>query len=269
MASVRTNSGVEFDNVSLTYSIKGNDRVEALKKVSLNVLDGQFLAIVGPSGCGKSSLLKLALGLHTKTAGAVRINGEEVKQPRRDVGVVFQTPVLLPWRTVLQNVLLPADVLDLPRSEAKRSAVELLALAGLKGFESKYPYELSGGMQQRVGIVRALVHDPGVLLMDEPFAALDALTRENMSIELQRIWMAHRKTILFVTHNISEAVLLADRVAVMSARPGKIIAELPNPAPRPRNVGFLSEAIASELAGQIRTELDRAHQTHLSELAPL
>lgn len=253
-------SSVEFHNVNLTYSVNGHSPIEALREVSLNVRDGEFVAIVGPSGCGKSSLLKLALGLQTRTAGAILIGGQSVRQPRPDVGVVFQTPVLLPWRTVLQNVMLPADVLNLPSKEAKRNALDLLVLAGLKGFEQKYPYELSGGMQQRVGIVRALVHDPGVLLMDEPFAALDALTRENMSIELQRIWMARRKTILFVTHNISEAALLADRVAVMSARPGTIIADLPNPAPRPRDIGFLSEAAAGELSGEIRAHLNRAHQ---------
>jgi NitT/TauT family transport system ATP-binding protein len=267
MSADRVKTGVEFHDVNLTYSVAGHSPVEALRKISLQIADAEFVAIVGPSGCGKSSLLKLALGLQAQTAGAIVIGGEEVKRPRRDVGVVFQSPVLLPWRTVLENVLLPADVLDLPRKEAVRNAVELLNLAGLAGFEAKYPYELSGGMQQRVGIVRALVHDPGVLLMDEPFAALDALTREAMSIELQRIWMARRKTILFVTHNISEAVLLADRVVVMSARPGTIIADLPNPAVRPRSIDFLSTPPASELSGQIRIHLNRAHELKISEAA--
>jgi NitT/TauT family transport system ATP-binding protein len=253
-------SSLEFQNVSLTYRAVGRTPVDAVQSVSLTINDGEFVAVVGPSGCGKSSLLKLALGLQTKSGGVIRINGQDVEKPRRDVGVVFQTPVLLPWRTVLQNVLLPADVQHLPREEATRNAVELLALAGLTGFEHKYPYELSGGMQQRVGIVRALVHDPRVLLMDEPFAALDALTREGMSIELQRIWMARRKTIVFVTHNISEAVLLADRVIVMSARPGRIIADLSNPAPRPRDLQFLSEPAAGELSRQIRAHLTRAYE---------
>jgi NitT/TauT family transport system ATP-binding protein len=266
MASDRLMSSVEFHDVSLTYQIEGRSPVDALNGVSFNIADGEFVAIVGPSGCGKSSLLKLALGLQAKTGGVIRIEGKDVEGPRRDVGAVFQTPVLLPWRTILQNVLLPADVLDLPRNEATRNAMDLLVLAGLKGFENKYPFELSGGMQQRAGIVRALVHDPRVLLMDEPFAALDALTRETMSIELQRIWMARRKTIAFVTHNISEAVLLADRIVVMSARPGCIIAELPNPAPRPRDVQFLSEPAASELSGAIRTHLNRAHELQSSEV---
>jgi NitT/TauT family transport system ATP-binding protein len=260
-------SSLEFQNVSLTYRTSGRIPVDAVRGISLIVADGEFVAVVGPSGCGKSSLLKLALGLQTKSDGVIRINGQDVEKPRRDVGVVFQTPVLLPWRTILQNVLLPADVLYLPRHEAMRNAMELLALAGLTGFEEKYPYELSGGMQQRVGIVRALVHDPRVLLMDEPFAALDALTREAMSIELQRIWMARRKTIIFVTHNISEAVLLADRVIVMSARPGRIIADLPNPALRPRDIQFLSEPSASELSRQIREHLTRAHELKVPEAA--
>jgi NitT/TauT family transport system ATP-binding protein len=261
-------SSVEFRDVNLTYSVNSHSPTEALRKVSLKVKDGEFVAIIGPSGCGKSSLLKLALGLQMRTAGAIRIGGQDVKRPRPDVGVVFQTPILLPWRTVLENVLLPADVMSLSRVDAKRSAMELLLLAGLKGCEEKYPYELSGGMQQRVGIVRALVHDPGVLLMDEPFAALDALTRETMSLELQRIWMARRKTILFVTHNISEAVLLADRVMVMSARPGRIIADLPNPASRPRAIEFLSDGAAGELSGKIRAHLNRAHEPQSPEFAP-
>ena len=253
-------SSLEFQNVSLTYRSAGRTPVDAVRGVSLKVNDGEFIAIVGPSGCGKSSLLKLALGLQTRSGGIIQIDGQDVEQPRRDVGVVFQNPVLLPWRTVLQNVLLPADVLHLPAEEALRSATDLLALAGLQGFERKYPYELSGGMQQRVGIVRALVHDPRVLLMDEPFAALDALTREAMSLELQRIWMARRKTIIFVTHNISEAVLLADRVIVMSARPGRIIADFPNPEPRPRGIHFLSEPAAAQLSGLIREHLTLAYE---------
>jgi NitT/TauT family transport system ATP-binding protein len=252
-------STLEFQNVSLTYRSAGRSPVDAVRAITLAVNDGEFVAVVGPSGCGKSSLLKLALGLQTRSGGIIRIDGKDMERPRRDVGVVFQSPVLLPWRTVLQNVLLPADILHLPREEAQRNARDLLALAGLQGFEQKYPYELSGGMQQRVGIVRALVHDPRVLLMDEPFAALDALTREAMSLELQRIWMARRKTIVFVTHNISEAVLLADRVVVMSARPGRIIADLANPAARPRDIQFLSEPSAAALSGQIREHLTRAH----------
>ncbi|MBN9050647.1 MAG: ABC transporter ATP-binding protein [Rhizobiales bacterium] len=259
-------ASLEFKDVNLTYQVDGRAPVNAVCGVSLSIGDGEFVAVVGPSGCGKSSLLKLALGLEMKTGGTIHIGGDEVEKPRRDVGVVFQSPVLLPWRTILQNVLLPADVLKLPKAEASRNAMDLLALAGLKGFEEAYPHELSGGMQQRAGIVRALVHDPRVLLMDEPFAALDALTRETMSIELQRIWMARRKTIVFVTHNISEAVLLADRIVVMSARPGRIISDLQNPEPRPRDIRFLSQPAASELSGKIRESLDRAYGIPAREL---
>lgn len=248
---------IEFSQVGLVYPAAGG-AVEAVREVSFNVADGEFVAIIGPSGCGKSSLLKLALGLEGTSAGAIRIAGREVVGPRPDVGVVFQSPVLLPWRTILQNVLLPADILGLERVAAEKTARELLELAGLGGFENKYPFELSGGMQQRAGIVRALLHDPRVLLMDEPFASLDALTRETMSLELQRIWMERRKTILFVTHNISEAVLLADRVVVMSARPGRIAAELVNSAPRPRTIEWLGDPQSAALGQTIRAHLDRA-----------
>jgi NitT/TauT family transport system ATP-binding protein len=260
-------AALEFENVSLTYRAAGRSPVDAVRAISLAVNDGEFVAVVGPSGCGKSSLLKLALGLQTRSDGVIRIDGKDVERPQPEVGVVFQSPVLLPWRTVLQNVLLPADILRLPRGQAMRNATDLLALAGLQGFEQKYPYELSGGMQQRVGIVRALVHDPRVLLMDEPFAALDALTREAMSLELQRIWMARRKTIVFVTHNISEAVLLADRVVVMSARPGRIIVDLANTAPRPRDIQFLSEPSAAALSGEIREHLTRAYAMQAPRIA--
>jgi NitT/TauT family transport system ATP-binding protein len=250
---------VEFSKVGLVYpSAEGT--VEAVREVSFSIADGEFVALIGPSGCGKSSLLKLALGLEGSSAGAIRISGHEVVGPRPDVGVVFQSPVLLPWRTVLANVLLPADILRLDRHAAEKTALELLDLAGLGAFANKYPFELSGGMQQRAGIVRALLHDPGVLLMDEPFAALDALTRETMSLELQRIWMERRKTILFVTHNISEAVLLADRVVIMSARPGRIAAELVNVAPRPRTIAQLGDPDSAALAQAIRAHLDRASE---------
>jgi NitT/TauT family transport system ATP-binding protein len=248
---------LEFDRVGLTYQA-GDGEVEAIRDVSLDVREGEFVAIIGPSGCGKSSLIKLALGLEETTRGTVRIAGCEVTGPRRDVGVVFQSATLLPWRSVFENIMLPADILGMNRAEAKKSAEGLLELAGLSGFGNKHPYELSGGMQQRVGIVRALLHDPQVLLMDEPFAALDALTRETMAIELQRIWMQRRKTILFVTHNISEAVLLADRIVVMSARPGRIAVVLDNNAPRPRGIDWLSDQRCGALEKKIREHLDRA-----------
>ncbi len=209
-------------DLGLTYA-SGAQRIEAIHSVSLAIAEGEFVTIVGPSGCGKSSFLKIVYGLLPPTVGTTTICGTPVNGPRRDVGMVFQSPVLLPWRTIIENVLLPADVLRLDRKALRVRALELLAMAGLAGFENAYPHHLSGGMQQRAGIVRALVHDPKLLLMDEPFAALDALTREQMSLELQRIWMTSRKTILFVTHSIPEAVLLSDRIVLMSARPGRIL----------------------------------------------
>jgi NitT/TauT family transport system ATP-binding protein len=253
-----TSAALAFAAVGLTYDAQDGE-VEAVHDVTFEVADGEFVALIGPSGCGKSSLIKLALGLEAPTGGDVTVSGRSVDGPRRDVGVVFQAPVLLPWRTVLDNVLLPADIQNLDRTTARDAARDLLKLADLERFAGKYPFELSGGMQQRVGIVRALLHDPRVLLMDEPFAALDALTRETLSLELQRIWMERRKTILFVTHNISEAVLLADRVLVMSARPGRVVADLANTAARPRTIAALSDPAAVALARDIRDALDRAH----------
>ena len=196
--------------------------VTALQDISFDIGLGEFVAVVGPSGCGKSTLLRILAGLIPTSSGTVWFGDRKLEGPRRDIGVVFQSPVLFPWRTVLGNVLLPADVQRLGREQMKRRALELLALVGLTGFEQRYPWELSGGMQQRVALVRALIHDPALLLMDEPFGALDAMTREQMNVELQRIWMERRKTVLFITHSTAEAVFLADRVMVMTPRPGRI-----------------------------------------------
>ncbi len=193
------------------------------------------MTIVGRSGCGKSTLLRILAGLIPASAGSVSIGGSAVASPRRDVGFVFQRPALLPWRTVLENVLLPVELAGGGRAEARARALELLELVGLAGFEGRQPWELSGGMQQRVAMCRSLVSDPAVLLMDEPFLALDALTREDLSLELQRIWSEHRKTIVFVTHSIQEAVVLSDRVIVLTPRPGRIAREIRIDAPRPRD----------------------------------
>src|SRR5438067_3775069 len=176
--------------------------VVALEEVGFTVREGEFVAIVGPSGCGKSTLLKILAGLLPATRGEVRLRSLPVTGPRRDIGVVFQSPVLFPWRTVLENVLLPVDVQRLDRAKHRARPLDLLALVGLSGFEERYPWELSGGMQQRVAITRSLMHDPALLLMDEPFGALDAMTRESLNLELQRIWLERRETILFVTHSI-------------------------------------------------------------------
>jgi NitT/TauT family transport system ATP-binding protein len=216
------------------------DSVLALDSIDFAVGDGEFVAVVGPSGCGKTTLLKILAGLMPPSGGAALLRGSAITGPRRDIGVVFQSPVLFPWRSVLDNVLLPADVQRLERDRHLRIAMDLLALVGLSGFEKRYPWELSGGMQQRVAIVRALIHDPALLLMDEPFGALDAMTREQMNLELQRIWLERRKTIVFITHSIPEAVFLADRVIVMTPRPGRIAEILAVDLARPRPLDVMN-----------------------------
>ena len=209
--------------------------MQALLEVSLAIERNEFVSIVGPSGCGKSTLLRLIAGLIGPSSGQVAIDGVAVEGPRRDIGVVFQAPTLLPWSNVLENVLFPLKILHRLASDSPARARDLLHLVGLSDFERKMPSELSGGMQQRTSICRALITDPDILLMDEPFGALDALTREEMSLELLRIWQEQPKTIFFVTHSVPEAVLLADRVCVMTARPGRIIEIIDVPLPRPRS----------------------------------
>jgi NitT/TauT family transport system ATP-binding protein len=220
-------------NLSKTYATR-DGAVAALERTTFGVGEGEFVAVVGPSGCGKSTLLKILAGILPSSSGEALLRGTLIAGPRRDIGVVFQSPVLFPWRTVLDNVLLPVDVQRLGRDRHHRVGVDLLNLVGLKGFERKYPWELSGGMQQRVAITRALVHDPAMLLMDEPFGALDAMTREHMNLELQR------KTVLFITHSIPEAVFLADRVLVMTARPGRLLDDVRVSLPRPRPLDVMS-----------------------------
>ncbi|MCW5772210.1 MAG: ABC transporter ATP-binding protein [Rhodospirillaceae bacterium] len=224
---------VEFDALEKVYPTRDGE-VHALDRISFKVAEGDFVSIVGPSGCGKSTLLKILLGVVPFTAGEVRIGGKAVKGPQRGAGMVFQTAALPPWRRIIDNVLLPIEVLGLSRRQYLPKARDLLAMVGLSAFERKFPNELSGGMQQRVSICRALIHDPDLLLMDEPFGALDALTREVLQAELLRIWAETRKTVLFVTHSIDEAVLLSNRVIVMTARPGRIARDIPIDLPRPR-----------------------------------
>ncbi len=214
-----------------------DEELLAVSDATFDVAFGELVTLVGPSGCGKSTLLKILAGLHDKDGGIVRIgNSAHTFDPSRDVGMVFQQPLLLKWRRILDNVLLPAEILGLPLTEARERARDLLALVGLNGFEDKYPYELSGGMQQRASIARALVHDPKLVLMDEPFGALDALTRERMNLELRRIWQESRKTILFVTHGISEAVFLGTQVIVLTARPARMAACIPIDLPHARGL---------------------------------
>ena len=241
--AARDPGGIRLDGVSLAYRGRRHADVVALRELSFDVQDKEFLSIVGPSGCGKSTLLRLIAGLLGPTSGRVEFEGVAVTGPRRDVGIVFQIPLLLDWRTSLENVLLPIEFLRLDVAQYRERARDLLALAGLKGFEDHYPRALSGGMQQRVGICRALIADPRVLVMDEPFGALDALTREELSFELLRIWEERKKTVVFVTHSIPEAVLLSNRVVVMTPRPGRVagIVDVPLPRPRATAMEFSSE----------------------------
>ncbi len=213
----------------------------AIQDVTFDVYRGEFITLVGPSGCGKTTLLKIISGLLTKTNGELTFTSEGDFDPRRQVGMVFQKPVLLKWRSIVDNVLLPVEILRMNPRPYYPKAMDLLNLVGLKGFEKSYPNELSGGMQQRASISRALIHDPQLLLMDEPFGALDALTREKMNLEILRIWQETKKTVLFVTHGIQEAVFLADRVIVLSARPARMTAAIEVNLPRPRTMEMKAE----------------------------
>lgn len=243
---------IDVKNVSKLYSTRTGEKVLALSDVSLTVNKGEFVSLVGPSGCGKTTLLKIIAGLINHTDGQVNISGKPVKASQGNTGMVFQAPTMLPWRTILENVMLPVEVKRLDKVSYRRRAMELLDLVGLTGFESKYPSELSGGMQQRAGICRALIHDPDVLLMDEPFGALDAMTREYMNVELLKIWKESGKTIVFVTHSIPEAVFLSDRIVVMSPRPGKIEEVIEDNLPRPRELNMMNSEQAGHYTGHIR-----------------
>ncbi len=242
---------IRLDRVAKTYQTNDGP-VESLLPISFDIGAGEFLAIVGPSGCGKSTLLKMVAGLLPASSGEITLHGKSVTGPPDDVGIVFQSPVLLAWRTVLRNVMLQIEMRRLPPAQYIGKARALLKLTGLADFEKKYPWQLSGGMQQRASICRALVHDPAVLLMDEPFGALDAMTREKMNLELQRIWYETQKTVLFITHSIPEAVFLADRVLVMTERPGAVAAIYDVPLPRPRSLAVMGDTRFVELTQVIR-----------------
>ena len=238
-------------DIAKTYQT-ADGPLHSLTSVSFAVREGEFLSIVGPSGCGKSTLLKILAGLLPASGGEARLNNRLVDGPQDGVGMVFQGPVLLAWRDVLSNVMLQVEIRGLEWDMYKRRAMTLLQTVGLAGFERKRSWELSGGMQQRVAICRALVHDPSLLLMDEPFGALDAMTREMMNLELQRIWMATQKTVLFVTHSIPEAVFLSDRVLVMTERPGRVDKIYDISLPRPRSLQNMGTPEFAELAQAIR-----------------
>jgi NitT/TauT family transport system ATP-binding protein len=239
---------IRLRGVGKSYETR-DGTVEACGGIDLDIRRSEFVAVVGPSGCGKTTILKMAAGLVPRSAGSITVGGKSVDRPLTDVGIVFQESILLDWRDVLSNVMLQLEIRGLARDESL--ARRLLELTGLAGFERKKPYELSGGMRQRVSICRALVHDPPLLLMDEPFGALDALTREQISMDIQRIWMEKRKTAIHITHSIPEAVLLADRVVVMGPRPGRIVEIIEVDLPRPRRLDRLPPRF-NEYAGRIR-----------------
>lgn len=234
-------ASVSVQGVSKRYEVRKGEDVLALDRVDLEIEPGSFVAVVGPSGCGKSTLLSLLAGLAPKSSGHLRIDGEEIVKPHPKSGVVFQSDLLLYWRSILDNVLLPIEIKRLDRASHTARARDLLSQVGLQGFDDKFPSELSGGMRQRVAICRALIQEPGLLLMDEPFGALDALTREQMIMDLQAMWLRLRNTVLFITHGIDEAVFLADRVIVMSPRPGRVDLDLLVDLPRPRSWGGVHE----------------------------
>jgi NitT/TauT family transport system ATP-binding protein len=242
-------SEIRIERISKTYP---NGKTPAVKDVSLTVGDTEFMVLLGPSGCGKTTLLRILAGLEQTSAGEVYSGGERVTKPRADAGVVFQQAVLLPWNTVLANVMLPSHLKGDMSAASIARAERLLAFMGLQDFAQKYPFELSGGMQQRVSICRALMRDPKILLMDEPFGALDAMTRESMNVELMRVWAKERMTVFFITHSIPEAVLLGDRVVVMSPRPGRISEIVDIDIDRPRNLQTMGTPRFGELCDHIR-----------------
>lgn len=251
-SSVSRGVAVDVDDVGKRYKTRSGGSVHALSHVGVSLAAGEFVSVVGPSGCGKSTLMKLIAGLLPVSEGQIRIDGQPVERPHPAVAVVFQNDVLLHWRSVLDNVLLPLEIKKTKAPGSAERARQLLQQVGLEGFEEKYPTELSGGMRQRVSICRALVQDPGLLLMDEPFGALDALTREQMQVDLQRLWAQTAKTVLFITHSIDEAVYLSDRVLVMSPRPGRMELDMGVELPRPRHIRDRSDERFLGYVGQVR-----------------
>lgn len=251
IANQEFNPILRVEHVSLTFP-DGNNGLHVLDDITFIVQPEEFVCILGPSGSGKSTLLRVLAGLLLPSRGEVYYEGQRLEGPQRAIGLVFQKANLMPWRTVLENITLPLELQKIPRDEARRKAQTMIELVGLAGFEEALPRDLSGGMAQRVAIARALVHDPRILLLDEPFGALDALTRERMGAELLRIWQVSRKTVVMVTHAIHEAVFLADRVLVISPRPGRIRLDLPIDLPRPRQDAMRYSPAFGDLAQQLR-----------------
>ena len=244
-------------NVTHVFNRRGKTPVVALKGFSLDVAPGEFVAVVGPSGCGKTTLLHTFAGLAVPTSGEVFVGEEPMRSPRRDVAVMFQAPTLLPWRTVLGNCLLPRELDHRADERDREAARQLLAWAGLDGFADRRPHELSGGMQQRVAICRALMADPSVLLLDEPFGALDAMTREQMNVDLRRIWAASGVTTVLITHDIAEAVFLSSRVVVLSPRPGRILDVVDVPLPRDRDFSVIQTPEFTDACARVRSHFAR------------
>jgi NitT/TauT family transport system ATP-binding protein len=243
---------VAINALDKTYRLPKGETVAALRGIDLDLRRGEFVSVVGPSGCGKSTLLKCIAGITGITGGAIRVDGTPVVEPPDDMAVVFQRDILLDWRTVMQNVLFPIEIKRLPKEQWTARARELLAMIGLPGYEDRKPWELSGGQRQRVAICRALIQEPKLLLMDEPFGALDAMTRDELNLELQRLWLATKKTVLFITHSISEAVFLSDRVVVMGSNPGRVLEVIPIDLPRPRTLDSRETADFGRYAKHIR-----------------
>jgi NitT/TauT family transport system ATP-binding protein len=251
MTTTKERDFIKIQGLSKRFG-KDADSVLALSHINLEITEGSFVSIVGPSGCGKSTLLRIIAGLLGYSEGAVLMDGQPIQGTRRDIGVVFQNSILLPWRSILENVMLPAEILGLDAGRARTRALELLRMVRLEGFENKRPAQLSGGMQQRASIARALLHDPKILLMDEPFGALDAMTREQMNLELQRIWSESGKTVIMITHSIPEAIFLGDVVVVMTPRPGSLGRVIDVDIPRPRSMVDMSATKFTILSQEIR-----------------
>jgi NitT/TauT family transport system ATP-binding protein len=247
---------VTIDGVSKVYETRTGDEVHALQRVDLQIEPGQFVSIVGPSGCGKSTLLTIVAGLVACSAGTASIDGAPVRRSHREMAMVFQRDLLLKWRTVLDNIMLPVEIKGWKPADCRQRAEGLMQQVGLQDFAEKYPDELSGGMRQRVAICRALVQQPRLLLMDEPFGALDALTREQMSIDLLRLWQSTRNTVIFITHSIDESVFLSDRVLVMSPRPGRVDLDLTIDLPRPRRFAMRSSPEFLDYVNNIRATFE-------------
>jgi NitT/TauT family transport system ATP-binding protein len=246
---------LQAHSLRMTFYDANKADMLALDNLSLAVEEGEFLAIVGPSGCGKSTLLRLLAGLLRPISGTVEFRGEPLTEPSRDIGYVFQRANLMPWRTVAANIALPLEVAHVPAADVAERTQALISLVGLDGFAAAHPAQLSGGMQQRVALARALIHEPSALLLDEPFGSLDALTRERMNGELLRIWSLQQRTVVMVTHSISEAVLLSDRILVLTPRPGRLRAEFVVPLSRPRSSTLAGDPAFVQLTGAVRSEI--------------